>query len=239
MALGLVAGGGLALLLGWSVDGLHPREAWLGWQVVGLALVAGAGILDDLQPDRTSGIVAQLRELRAGRVTTGVVKLVVIVLAALLVTSRIGGAGWRPWVGAAVVAGTANVWNLLDVRPGRALKAFLPAGLLLAFLTRAPEPAFLLAAFLLAAFLLRPDLQERGMLGDCGANVLGFVVGVGLYQILSTPGLVVTLVVLLALHVVSETVTLSHVIQATPPLRWADRLGRTGEEPRAAGKSGR
>jgi UDP-GlcNAc:undecaprenyl-phosphate/decaprenyl-phosphate GlcNAc-1-phosphate transferase len=70
------------------------------------------------------------------------------------------------------------------------------------------------------------DLRERAMLGDAGANLLGFTVGLGLYLALPGWGVAAASTAVAALNVVAETVSLTRVIAAVPPLRWLDRLGR-------------
>jgi hypothetical protein len=64
------------------------------------------------------------------------------------------------------------------------------------------------------------------MLGDAGSNPLGFIVGTGLAAILPTWGVILAAVMALGLQVAAETVTISRLIEAVPPLRWYDRLGR-------------
>ena len=64
------------------------------------------------------------------------------------------------------------------------------------------------------------------MLGDGGANLLGFTIGLGLYLVLPDWGVVVGAAAAVAINAVAETVTLSRVIDAVPPLRWFDGLGR-------------
>ncbi|HYV01749.1 MAG TPA: hypothetical protein VEM93_05360, partial [Actinomycetota bacterium] len=128
-----------------------------------------------------------------------------------------------------VLAGAANLWNLLDVVPGRALKAFVPASALIAAGSGLWEIRLLLAvAAGEGIVLLFFDLRERSMLGDSGANALGFIVGAGVVSTLSVPGLAAALGAIVVLHVVSETATLSRVIRAAPPIRWLDELGRIG-----------
>ncbi|HJV04176.1 MAG TPA: hypothetical protein VJ868_02825, partial [Actinomycetota bacterium] len=91
------------------------------------------------------------------------------------------------------------------------------------------ELAQLQAATLGAAAAVLPfDLLERGMLGDAGSNPLGFLVGVALAAVLPTGGVVAAAVGVLLLQVVAETMTISRLIESTPPLRWFDRLGRRG-----------
>jgi hypothetical protein len=216
-----------------SVGGLLSTRHLVGWRqrlvwiVVGVAMVSAAGLYDDFRPKRTRGIARQVAMLRTGQVSSGVVKLLVISSASALVAWMLGARGVRWAVGTAVIAGAADLWNLLDVLPGRALKYFLPAVAGFA-LVAPPDEYYTLSvmAFGGAAALLVLDLREIGMLGDAGSNVLGFIVGVGALEAFSRGWLVLTLAVILALHALAETVTLSRIIEVTPPLRWFDRLGR-------------
>jgi UDP-N-acetylmuramyl pentapeptide phosphotransferase/UDP-N-acetylglucosamine-1-phosphate transferase len=116
----------------------------------------------------------------------------------------------------------ANAVNLLDLRPGRALKAFSASCLVLV-----PEVGQLGAAALFGAgcALLPEDLGERAMLGDAGSNALGFALG---FWTLELPlGVTLAVLALLAgLHVYAERGSLSALIDAVGPLRYLDRLGR-------------
>lgn len=223
----------VVVVAAWAAAGaLQPWARRVLWIVGGALVVFAAGLADDRSPDRTRGVARQLSMLLRGRVTTGAVKLAVIVAASGSVAWGLGTRGPSLWLGIPVVAGAANLWNLLDVAPGRSLKAFLPAVLPVAILGRgAGFEVVAWAAFTAAALALPLDLRERAMLGDAGSNVLGFVVGIGLLETLAAPGLGVALAAILALHVVSETVTLSRAIAAAAPLRWLDGLGRVRDEP--------
>jgi hypothetical protein len=198
-----------------------------------LPLLTLAGLYDDLRSGPGRGLLGHVRELLRGRITPGIVKLVAAVIAAIIVALAAGASGVRLALGIVVMAGSANVWNLLDVRPGRCAKAFLVAALPLAIVSGNDTFRLIGWTALAATVALLPlDLRERGMLGDAGSNLLGFVVGVGLFTSLSTPGLAVAMAVVLAIHVLSEVVTLSRLIRAVPPLRWADDVGRIrGSEP--------
>jgi UDP-GlcNAc:undecaprenyl-phosphate GlcNAc-1-phosphate transferase len=131
---------------------------------------------------------------------------------------------------AVLVAACTNVWNALDVVPGRSLKwglVVLVLSLPRAWLGGGGE---LPAAALGAAVAVLPfDLLERGMLGDVGSNPLGFLVGTVLVLVLPTPGVVVAAALAVALQVAAETVTISRLIEAAAPVRWFDRLGRRPE----------
>jgi UDP-N-acetylmuramyl pentapeptide phosphotransferase/UDP-N-acetylglucosamine-1-phosphate transferase len=76
------------------------------------------------------------------------------------------------------------------------------------------------------AGLLVPDLRERLMLGDAGANVLGATLGLGVVLTTGTTVQLAVVAVLLALNLVSERVSFSRVIDQVGPLHALDRLGR-------------
>jgi hypothetical protein len=199
--------------------------AWGG--LAGCLMVFGAGLVDDLLPGGPRGLRGHVRELARGRVTTGIVKLVVIVGASVVVLALQPTAAW--WVrlsGVVLLAGAANVWNGLDVRPGRAAKAFVPIGLaFVAFGDPGRAPAVLGLA--VGALVVLPyDLTERAMLGDGGANLLGFAAGLGLFLLLPAWAVPLAAAGVLALNAVAETLTLSRAIAAVPPLRWLDERGR-------------
>jgi hypothetical protein len=80
--------------------------------------------------------------------------------------------------------------------------------------------------------LLIPDLRERCMVGDTGANVVGAAVGFGIVIATGATGQWVALAVLVALNVVSEFWSFSRIIDHNPPLRWLDRLGTRVERKR-------
>ena len=129
-------------------------------------------------------------------------------------------------LGIVLLAACANVWNGLDVVPGRSLKAFLLPALAFAIWgTTSDAPA--VVGLLVGAIVILPfDLRETAMLGDGGANLLGFAAGIALYDALPEPWVVVATVIAVVLNVVAETVSFSRVIERVPPLRWVDALGR-------------
>jgi hypothetical protein len=64
------------------------------------------------------------------------------------------------------------------------------------------------------------------MLGDAGANALGAMLGAAAAQTLPRSARLCLLTGIVALTVASEKVSFTRVIEATPPLRWLDMLGR-------------
>jgi UDP-GlcNAc:undecaprenyl-phosphate/decaprenyl-phosphate GlcNAc-1-phosphate transferase len=243
----VVAGLGLLLpigLLAWAaplavaarVDPLRAGRAGLlapsGLAVVvaGLAFVV-LGLVDDLieDPGGRRGFKGHLRALVTGRLTGGGIKLLGGALAGLLAASMATPPDRSPWavlLGGLVVASAANTANLLDLRPGRCAKVFLP--LWVAGCVIDPGGGAWSAGLAGAALAALPfDLREEGMLGDAGANALGAVVGT---LLLAGPMWLVwaAAAILLALQLASERVSFSRVIEGNRVLRAADRLGRRG-----------
>jgi UDP-GlcNAc:undecaprenyl-phosphate GlcNAc-1-phosphate transferase len=199
-----------------------------GWgALAGLLLVFAAGLVDDVAPVGPRGVRNHLCSLAAGRMTTGILKLLVAVGAAVVVVAlQPARPGYARLAAVVLLAASANVWNGLDVRPGRAIKAFLPPAIVfLAWGDLENIPA-ILGLFVAALLVLPLDLRERAMLGDGGANVLGFAAGLALAAVLPDAWIVVAAVVAVGLNVVADTVTFSRVVEAAPPLRWLDGLGR-------------
>jgi hypothetical protein len=141
-----------------------------------------------------------------------------------LSTLSLSTGGWL--LGSAVLVLATHAFNLLDLRPGRAIKALvlLGAGLTIAAGTRA---LFTLGLFLGPALVAGCyDLRERAMLGDTGASVLGALAGLWLVLTLSSTGQAVALALLLAIALFAEFRSISDLVERLPLLRHLDCLGR-------------
>jgi hypothetical protein len=143
-------------------------------------------------------------------------------------------------INAGLVAGGANLLNLFDLRPGRAIKVAVASGALIAAGgaaagagrgARGPLAALAPWPPLAAALALMPeDLGEQAMLGDCGANALGAMLGVAAAG-LPRAARIALLAGITGLTVASEKVSFTKVIERTPALHWVDMLGRRPADP--------
>jgi UDP-N-acetylmuramyl pentapeptide phosphotransferase/UDP-N-acetylglucosamine-1-phosphate transferase len=193
-------------------------------------LVGGYDDLAGARPEQAGdkGLAGHLAALKAGRVSAGAVKVAGIGAAAAVaavLTRRDRGAGALVdgVLTTGLIAGTANLVNLLDLRPGRAGKA----GALVAVTTLGGPAGGLVAGPLGATLAVLPeDLGERVMLGDCGANALGALLGLRLASIPARAPRAGLLAAVVALTLASERVSFTEVIEATAGLRDLDRLGR-------------
>ena len=214
-----------------SVAGLAAGSVASGRPGVAALAVAvgGVGLLDDLAGSADSrGLKGHLQALARGKVTTGGIKVIgLTAAAAALAVSRRGTSTTATVpdtvIDTALVAGTANLVNLFDLRPGRATKAVvLMTGLM------SPGALPTTAGSVLGALTgtAPADLGGRSMLGDCGANAAGAVLAAGFTAAAPRPARLVALAGVTVLTLVSEKVSFSRVIDRTPWLRRLDRWGR-------------
>jgi hypothetical protein len=205
--------------------GLSPRgRAALAAAGAGAAAFGG---YDDLAGSGgRRGFRGHLGALAGGEVTTGAVKIGGIGATGIVAAALIGGRPADVIINAGLTAGGANLLNLFDLRPGRALKVALVGSALIAG-AGGPDAARAVAGPAGAALALLPeDLGERAMLGDAGANALGAVVGAAAAASLPRPARVALLAGIIGLTAASEVVSFTAVIERTPALRWLDMLGR-------------
>lgn len=202
----------------------------------------GAGVfgaIDDLFGGGSSkGLRGHLAAARRGEVTTGFVKIVGLGATGLVTAwiadrsrERTAAHGTGPvatLVGGAVIAGSANIVNLFDLRPGRALKVVLL--LVVPFVAggRGTRLSTASAAASAGAAIasLPDDLAGRSMLGDTGANSAGALIGTALVARTGLRGRLLALASVTVLTLASERVSFTKVIESSPGLRWLDALGR-------------
>ena len=223
-----------ALTLGSLVESAlgAPRPRVVAVVVAGL----GAGLVgayDDLDGGpQARGFRGHLAALRRGVVTTGAVKVAGVGLSAatasaVLVADRtravsVGSRGLDAVIDTALIALGANLVNLFDLRAGRSAKVVLLLATPLLGFGSGP----LVGA---AAGSLPTDLAQRSMLGDCGANALGAAAATVAAAALPRRGRLAALTAVLVLNGLSERVSFTEVIGATPVLAWLDGLGRRSE----------
>ncbi|MCL2468310.1 MAG: hypothetical protein FWF02_10705 [Micrococcales bacterium] len=225
---GLVAGGAAS-----AVAAGQPKVAAAVAVAGGAGL--GFGLLDDLTEDltdRRKGLRGHLSAMAHGTLTTGGAKVLGIGLGSLAASALLPRSGatrlarTADWCATgAFIAVSANFVNLLDLRPGRALKA---AAAHVPGLVAAGGPAAGVAGTVVgtAAAVAPGDLAGRDMLGDAGANALGAVLAVGVASAAPPPVRWALLALEAGLTVASEKISFTRVIESTPVLREIDAWGR-------------
>jgi len=195
--------------------------------VLGVGLL---GLVDDLVGSDVAarGWRGHARAAARGGLTTGAIKAGgSLGLALFAVAGRGDGAG-EYLLEAAVLVVATNLFNLLDLRPGRSAKALILLGAGLTLGSQDLDPLWAVGLFAGPILVLLPlDLSEVGMLGDTGSNAIGAVAGLWLVLTLSTTGQAVALAIMVAVTVYGEFRSIATLIDRTPGLRHLDSLGRT------------
>jgi len=205
--------------------------------LTGITAISFLGFIDDMLGQRdTLGFKGHFGALFRGRLTTGGFKALGGGFIALFMALSLSSPGSLAsnWgniiINTLIIALFTNMLNLLDLRPGRALKGYLFFLLLIIGLA-AGEVNWLLLAPLLGAVLvyLPVDLKARAIMGDAGSNVLGLTLGYYSVIHLSWPCRIGVLIFLIAMHIYTEKYSLTRTIEKVPWLRAIDQLGRSNE----------
>jgi UDP-GlcNAc:undecaprenyl-phosphate GlcNAc-1-phosphate transferase len=216
-----------------ATDVFHPETLPIAVYALG---VIALGLVDDTLAEPGSGERARPANrgwrghggaaLR-GELSTGALKAVGSLGLALFAMSYLSLSDGRWLLAAAVLVLATNLFNLLDLRPGRSTKAFVLLGAGLAIGSMNLRPLWALGLFAAPALVAGAyDLRERAMLGDTGANLLGALAGLWLVLTLSGTGQLIALGLLVAVTLVGELRSISALIERTPVLRELDSWGR-------------
>lgn len=231
---GIVAAALVALVPLALVDELANSNVFTsdtGLAVTYVFVVALLGLLDDLvgsgREGQPRGWRGHARATFSGRFSTGALKAAGSLGIALFVLSGRGASAGEYLLSVALLVLATNFFNLLDLRPGRSIKALILLGAGLTIGASDVHPLWTVGLFAGPALVLLPlDLRERAMLGDTGSNVLGAVAGVWMVLALSTLGQAIALGLIAIATVYGEFRSLSELIERAPLLRQLDSLGR-------------
>ena len=199
------------------------------------------GLFDDWAgSNRPKGFKGHLAALAHGRITTGGLKFLGIGFLSLFLAISLYYDGLDSIIhvvlATCVIALSANLMNLFDLRPGRAGKMYLLgltiAAICIVVFGLIDDLGWLnLLALLLAALgpllaVWRFDLGEKGMIGDAGANSMGVFLGFLFATALPVWFLAVVAVGLAVVNLLSERVSFSRIIARNKVLSALDELGR-------------
>jgi UDP-GlcNAc:undecaprenyl-phosphate GlcNAc-1-phosphate transferase len=253
----LPAPAGLAILIGlvsaFALTAvIAPPDRLVLAGMAGLAAMALLGLVDDLMGSReSSGLRGHFRRLlRERELTTGALKalgggLIALFLSASLAGAALPGAGAvkanLPYlidlaVNALIIALGTNAVNLLDLRPGRAIKGYLAGAAVVIAASQSPAHLALTLPVMAAAVAYLPaDLRGRAMMGDTGSNLLGLSLGLAAASGLPLDRRAGVLALLVLFHLYTEKYSLTDTIARVGFLRYLDQLGRPGTRPPARG----
>ena len=232
----LVAALTIALVPLGLVAGLTDETVFTGPIYAGAAYLLGVALLG-LLDDVAGGGDADARAPRgwrghagaalSGRFSTGAVKAVGALGLSAFALSGLGLDAAEYLLAVALLVLTTNLFNLLDLRPGRSIKALVLLGAGLTIGAWDAQQLKALGLFIGPLLVLLPlDLRERGMLGDTGSNMIGGIAGLWMVLTLSTTGQGIALAIVLAITAYGEFRSISAFVEKAPLLRQLDSLGR-------------
>lgn len=225
---------GIVLLLN-IILGLILRNIFLGWEnttfSISIILVGVVGLLDDIfGNEEVKGFKQHIKKFFSGEITTGFLKAIFIFLISTWAVISYPYPDKIIFVDILIITLFSNFFNLLDLRPSRAIKVFLLLFFILAeiFIKNFYNKEFFLEwlPLLTAIIVIIPfDFRGKAMLGDTGSNILGFSIGFITVQACNDFYKIIILVFLVIFHLFCEKYSLSEVIDKNKFLRYIDKLG--------------
>ncbi len=193
----------------------------------GIMSMSFVGFIDDSIGNRdVTGLKGHFLALLKGRLTTGGFKAILGGFVGLVICVSFNKTIAEIIVGTLVVALSTNLMNLLDLRPGRAIKVYILISLIL-FVSASvfeKEMLMLILPAVLAYFYY--DLKAKAMMGDAGSNVLGISLGIFIVISHSIQLQLFCLILLIAVHFVAEKFSITKIIEKNFLLNYIDKLGR-------------
>lgn len=193
----------------------------------GLISMCLVGILDDIVGNRdVSGLKGHFKSLLKGNLTTGGFKALFGGFVGLAISVAISKNIVDICINTLIIALSTNLMNLLDLRPGRAIKVYLVIIItLLSTLVGYPKGLVLILLPSVIVYFF-DDLKAKAMMGDAGSNVLGISIGILIAIGYARPIRIGWLVFLVFIHILTEKYSLTKIIENNKILNFIDKLGR-------------
>jgi UDP-GlcNAc:undecaprenyl-phosphate/decaprenyl-phosphate GlcNAc-1-phosphate transferase len=205
-------------------DVFRPELGAIAVYVLG---VGALGFIDDALSGPSRGWRGHGAAVAGGALSTGALKAVGALGLAMFALGGYGRTDGHWLLAVAVLVLSTNLFNLLDLRPGRSLKVFVVLGVILMLAAWDTTALGALGLFVGPALVVGVyDVRERVMMGDAGSNVVGALAGFWMVLVMSTAAQIVALVVLLAITTYGEFRSISALVDRVPLLRRLDAVGR-------------
>lgn len=190
-----------------------------------ISMVYMIGLLDDLLgEDGVKGLRGNINALASKKISTGIIKAIFIILIACYIYFFFSEEYWI--LKGIITALITNLFNLLDLRPGRCIKFYYPFLTLFAFCNiRWTKELFIIFSIVISLYYLW-DAYGFSMLGDSGSNLIGFITGLILSEVMGTNiiVLVILLSILIVLQLLLDKYSLTKIIKSNPLLDYIDRF---------------
>lgn len=195
----------------------------------GILSASYTGFIDDIEGDEShKGIKGHVSALLKLEFTSGVIKASTGFIIAFIISFS-----WDLGLAESILNGfiiclMQNFINLLDLRPGRAVKTY-GVLLFLSLLFAALKPVFscvCISTFIVLLFYLHYELNEKCMMGDTGSNTLGILLGIAIASSSGYAYKIIILIFLILTHIFSEKRSINSLIEKVRVLKYIDMIGR-------------
>jgi UDP-N-acetylmuramyl pentapeptide phosphotransferase/UDP-N-acetylglucosamine-1-phosphate transferase len=202
--------------------------------LIQLAIIVACfiGFIDDMLGTRdVLGLKGHFKSLLKGRLTTGALKAMIGLLVAFIISFSCTSRITEIIVNTLIIALFTNFFNLLDLRPGRAIKVYIIAffAVLVSLILTHKAATIIPFIPLMGSVIgyMPYDLKAKSMMGDAGSNVLGM--STGILVVLSCTWYVqlAVLAFLIGIHIYTEKYSLTVLIKNNRFLNFLDNLGRS------------
>lgn len=200
---------------------------YLFMYIFGIISMFFAGILDDILGNRdVSGLKGHFKSLLNGSLTTGGFKALFGGFIGIVISIGVSKSITDIIINTLIIALSTNLMNLLDLRPGRAIKVYIliMVGIFITLTGYIKLLPMLILPNVLAYF--NYDLKAKAMMGDTGSNVLGISIGILFVMGYSLQVRIAWLVFLVFIHILTEKYSLTKIIENNKVLNYIDKLGR-------------
>jgi UDP-GlcNAc:undecaprenyl-phosphate GlcNAc-1-phosphate transferase len=197
--------------------------------IMALTVIVFIGWMDDTIGDKqVKGFSGHWRKWKIeGILTTGLLKAAVTGFMALWLVVEFGYGLIQGTVQFFLILLMTNAINLFDLRPGRSLKVFFLLTAALLIVGSWQQLMIYLFPVVIAAILLFPgDLRAQVMLGDTGANFLGFALGFCTAAASPLWFQMAILGLLIWIHWIAGYKSITVMVENNSVLNWLDRWGR-------------
>lgn len=194
--------------------------------LIGILAMGFVGIIDDLIGSReVKGFKGHIKMLVRGEITTGGFKAIIGGLIAAIISILISKDIIKIMINFFLISLFTNFINLLDLRPGRAIKGYIFFALWFLLLLENNAELILICTLGTSLVYLPYDIRGLSMIGDVGSNSLGIILGI-ISTFLPLYLKTCILIFLVGVHIYAEKHSISNLITKNKVLNYIDNIGR-------------
>lgn len=216
------------ITLGLMIIFLDYKDNFLLIYLMGFVFIGFLGLLDDLIGTKyIKGLKGHINALLHGEITTGALKAIFGFFISLVISSMLSDNIVDFIINSFIIGLFTNYINLFDLRPGRAVKMFIFAAIILLISSYNFKYAYIISSFFgMLIPYIKLDLKARAMMGDVGSNALGYTLGMFTVSSFNLFGRIIVFFILILIHILSERVSISKIIENSRLLKFFDMIGR-------------